>query len=195
MKRLVAITGGIGSGKSVVSAVLRIMGYPVYDCDSNAKRLMDDSASIKVSLAKTFGREVVAGGVIDRRLLASIVFNDPAALGRLNAIVHPAVVADVFRWRDSRQDGIVFVETAILRESGLLRVVDGVVLVMADEAVRIHRVMKRNGLSEKEVRERIASQGGGGSGFAELPVYILHNSGDKALLPQISSFLNAFSRD
>ncbi|MDE6436166.1 MAG: dephospho-CoA kinase, partial [Muribaculaceae bacterium] len=90
---LIAITGGIGSGKSVVSRVLRAMGYPVYDCDSQAKAIMDADAEIHRRLCSEIDAAVVTDGVIDRKRLAEIVFNDKAKLAVLNAIVHSAVKA------------------------------------------------------------------------------------------------------
>jgi len=92
------VNGGIGAGKSVVSRILDAMGYPVYDCDSRAKAIMDKDPRIHEQLCRQIHPLVVIGGVIDRRLLAEIVFNDPLAVGRLNTIVHAAVEADVSRW-------------------------------------------------------------------------------------------------
>ena len=88
---IIGVTGGIGSGKSVVCRFLHILGYSVYDSDERAKVLMDSSASIKSALVAEFGADVCIDGVLDRRRLAEIVFADAMALNRLNAIVHPAV--------------------------------------------------------------------------------------------------------
>ena len=91
---IIGVTGGIGSGKSVVCRFLRILGYSVYDSDERAKVLMDSSTSIKSALVAEFGADVCIDGVLDRRRLAEIVFADAMALNRLNAIVHPAVKSD-----------------------------------------------------------------------------------------------------
>ena len=95
---IVAITGGIGSGKSVVSQVLRLLGYPVYDCDANAKRLMNESVALRESLVKRFGTDLYRQGAFNAQYLSSIVFADQSALADLNAIVHPAVKADIQDW-------------------------------------------------------------------------------------------------
>ena len=156
--KTVAITGGIGSGKSVVSRLLRVEGYPVYDCDSQAKRIMDNDAEIQRQLQKAFGEDVVVDGVIHRQKLASLVFGNSENLRKLNAIVHPAVIADIKKWSVAEQKDLVFVETAILRESGMETLVDEVWVVDAPKDIRVARVMVRNNMPEEDVRKRIDSQ-------------------------------------
>lgn len=191
MKKLVAISGGIGSGKSVVSDVLRVMGFPVYDCDAMAKSLMDNSPEIKAKLKEVFGDSVVQDGIIDRKQLAGLVFGNGAALEQLNGIVHPAVVNDVLKWYSAQKSSMSFVETAILKESGLVDVVDAVLAVCADKETRISRVERRNGLTRKAVLDRMAMQNDGVA-FKGLPVYSIDNNGDMAIIPQIDSLLQLF---
>lgn len=191
MKKLVAISGGIGSGKSVVSDVLRVMGFPVYDCDAMAKSLMDNSPEIKAKLKEVFGDSVVQDGIIDRKQLAGLVFGNGAALEQLNGIVHPAVVNDVLKWYSAQKSSMSFVETAILKESGLVDVVDAVLAVCADKETRISRVERRNGLTRKAVLDRMAMQNDGVV-FKGLPVYSIDNNGDMAIIPQIDSLLQLF---
>ncbi len=158
MKRI-GITGGIGSGKSVVSQLLRVMGYPVYDTDSEAKRLMNTSPGLKAQIAEAFGSDVYDGsGVLNRALLASRVFGQADCVTRLNAIVHPAVRQDFFRWSRSLKDSVCFVESAILYESHFDELVDEVWVVAAPEEQRVERVRQRSGLSAEEVKRRMASQ-------------------------------------
>lgn len=191
MKKLVAISGGIGSGKSVVSDVLRVMGFPVYDCDAMAKSLMDNSPEIKAKLKEVFGDSVVQDGIIDRKQLAGLVFGNGAALEQLNGIVHPAVVNDVLMWYSAQKSSLSFVETAILKESGLVDVVDAVLAVCADKETRITRVERRNGMTRKAVLDRMAMQNDGVA-FKGLPVYSIDNNGDMAIIPQIDSLLQLF---
>ena len=109
-KRLVAITGGIGSGKSVVSAILRIMGYPVYDCDSRAKNLMNTNNDIKNDLISSFGVDCISeDGKINAQYISSIVFKDKTALLKINSIVHPRVKDDILLEYLNNQ-GVMFVE-------------------------------------------------------------------------------------
>lgn len=125
--KLIAICGGIGSGKSVVCRIVAAMGHEVYDCDSRAKEIMDCSAEIKNAIACRVHREAIApDGSIDRRRLGEIVFSDAEALARLNSIVHAAVREDLALWAARRPGKLLFVETAILYQSGLDAMVDEV---------------------------------------------------------------------
>lgn len=183
MKRLTAITGGIGSGKSVVSRILEAKGWPVYDCDARAKAIMDSDAAIHRRLTAEIHPLAVVDGVIDRRLIASVVFADPEALGRLNAIVHRAVTADLLAWAAERP--VAFVETAILYESGLRAHVTDVWEVTAPAELRIERVMARSGLERSEVERRMAAQAA-----PSLPDHrVIVNDGRSPLLPQVERLL------
>ena len=116
----VAVTGGIGSGKSVVSRLLSIMGVPVYNCDSRAKELMESDILIRQGLVRMFGEECYdAVGRLNRKWLASRIFVDKSAIERVNELVHPRVKADFTNWAEQQQQPIVAVETAILFESGV----------------------------------------------------------------------------
>ena len=192
--RLIAITGGIGSGKSVVSRVVRVMGYGVYDCDSRAKSLMTRDPMVCQQLMEAFGKEVyLADGSLNRAHL-SAAFTDPSALARLNAIVHPATATDLINWADEQAEAgaeIAFVETALLRTSGLDRVVDDVWHVTAPDQVRIDRVIARSGLTAAQVKERMAAQRD-----EEAPAdgeHIIINDNVTALLPQILKELKVTS--
>lgn len=185
--RIVAIVGGIGSGKSVVSRVLKLMGYPVYDCDSKARWLMDSDEAMKTRLSGAFGPLVVVGGKIDRAALSKIVFRDSLKLRQLNSIVHPAVIADFQKWKSNRRERQLFFETAILKESGMDTVADEVWEVVAPIDLRIRRVMERNNLTETSVKERINSQ----SGIADVgkPLFRIQNDGKESLLSQVSKLV------
>ena len=187
--RLIAITGGIGSGKSVISDILRAMGHKVYDCDTRAKALMDTDESIKDDLINLISFDAVRSDrTIDRKLLSEIVFNDPDALSRLNSIVHKAVRADLRRWRDTSSDKTVWVETAILYASRLDREVDEVWEVTAPTELRVQRVMKRNSMSREQVLARISSQSTTAAQLHPLTKSIV-NDGVEPVLPQILSLL------
>lgn len=182
MKRI-AIIGGIGSGKSVVSRLLSLMGYPVYDCDSNAKRLMDESEDIHRGLVDIFGPSAVTPEGINRAYIASIAFKDAEKLSKLNSLVHPAVLHDFDRWAQ-RNGEIVFVETAILSESGMSKSVDAVWSVEAPLESRVERVMVRNAMSREDVMRRISSQA---TTIPDEITSVTHliNDDSHALIPQI----------
>lgn len=187
--RLIAITGGIGSGKSIISDILRAMGHKVYDCDTRAKALMDTDESIKNDLIDLISIDAVRNDrTIDRKLLSEIVFNNPDALSRLNSIVHKAVRADLRRWRDTSSDKTVWVETAILYASRLDREVDEVWEVTAPTELRVQRVMKRNSMSREQVLARISSQSTTAAQLHPLTKAIV-NDGVEPVLPQILSLL------
>lgn len=189
-RQLIAITGGIGAGKSVVSRILRQIGYPVYDSDSQAKKLMDADCEIKRRLAAEISAAVVCGGEIQRAVLAEMVFNDSAKLAILNDIVHTSVKADIQEYFKIQESKIVFVETAILYQSGLNREVDAEWRVTAPLETRIERVELRNGLSRKQVCERIASQENHiVEDEIKPPVSMIENDGLQALVPQINKLL------
>lgn len=154
----IAVSGGIGSGKSVVCRVLMALGYDVYDCDSRAKHIMDHDANIKRDLCRRISPDAVdARGVIRRNVVSQVVFSDPARLAALNDIVHGAIRADIARWLKLHR-GPVFIETAILYQSGLDAMVKEVWEVEAPEEVRISRVCMRSAMKPEEVKSRIDSQ-------------------------------------
>lgn len=187
--KIIAITGGIGAGKSIVSAILRVAGYDVYDCDQRAKMLMNTSATIKNSLTHKFGHDIYTSeGNLNRTRLSDIIFNDHDALHYVNSIVHPAVRDDISHWAQEHQHGPLFVETAILKEGGLDTIVQEVWNVVAPVEVRISRVMKRNAISREKVIERINNQ----QQLSSIPgmkVVDLINNGTTPILPQIISAL------
>ena len=188
---LIAITGGIGSGKSVVSRIVQVMGYEVYDCDSRAKALMTSDVQVREQLVKEFGKDTyLADGSLNRQHLSQVAFGDDAALSRLNSIVHPATARDMMQWRDeqmTRDAAVAFCETALLRTAGLDRVVDGVWHVTAPDQVRVNRVMARSGLTAQQVMDRMAAQALEESVAAGEQVIV--NDNDTPLLPQVTRLL------
>lgn len=188
---LIAITGGIGSGKSVVATMVKVMGFDVYDCDSRARALMIEDADVRRQLVDTFGEQVYLNdGSINRQYLSEVAFRDDMALARLNAIVHPATASDMKRWATRQMaDGATaaFVETALLRTAGLDREVDRVWHVTAPDDVRVARVMVRSGLSDGQVRERMAAQAVEDS-IAD-GEHVIINDNKAAVLPQVIRLL------
>ena len=190
--RLIAITGGIGSGKSMVSRMVQVMGYQVYDCDSRAKALMVHDKEVRQQLTEAFGDETfLADGSLNRVHLAEVAFADHDSRTRLNAIVHPSTARDMSRWGEEQQSNgatIAFVETALLRTAGLDLLMNEVWHVTAPEEVRIHRVMARSGLTATQVKSRIAAQAVEETvSSGEHP---LVNDGDTSLLAQVMQLLN-----
>lgn len=190
---IIAITGGIGSGKSVVSQVLRVAGFAVYDCDDSAKWLMNHSPIIKQNLIDKFGKSVYnPDGSLNRTALSAIIFNNKDSLLYVNSLVHPAVRNDIMQWLDEQSGNCKFIETAILKEGGLDEMVDKVWNVVAPLEVRIERVMRRNNASREQVLERIANQNTSFQSETK-PVTEIINDNITALLPQIIQAANTSS--
>jgi dephospho-CoA kinase len=155
----IAITGGIGSGKTFVSNLLKERGIPIYNSDDEAKRLMVSDEGIRRDLMALLGEDVYQGDVLNKPLLASYLFADAGNAARINAIVHPRVRADFSRWLAEHQDvEVAGLECAILYEAGFENTVDKVVMVYAPESLRIERAMKRDNATESQIRARIAAQ-------------------------------------
>lgn len=154
----VGITGGIGSGKSTVCAILAEFGVAVYDSDSRAKRLMNEDNTLRERLMERFGSEVYCAEGLNRIYLAERVFGKPEELKALNAIVHPAVMDDFDRWALEQEGSYVVLESAILFEASLDRRVDVSVAVMAPEELRIERAMQRDGAQREQIVARMNNQ-------------------------------------
>ena len=154
----VGITGGIGSGKSTVCRMLAERGVALYDADSRAKALMSTSEALRRALIDNFGAETFTAEGLNRAYLAGMGFNDAEQLCLLNSIVHPAVIEDFEAWAEAQEGNYVVFESAILFEAGLEDRVDVAVAVMAPEALRVERVMARDGHSREQVLARIKNQ-------------------------------------
>ncbi|HOJ66830.1 MAG TPA: dephospho-CoA kinase [Paludibacteraceae bacterium] len=156
---IVGITGGIGSGKSTLSNKLRAEGYQVYDCDKEAKKLQNEHPVIREKIRELFGEDIYTESGLDRKKVADIVFQNRDLLDQLNKIVHPFVREDFLKWVGQYiTEKFLFMESAILFESGFIDMVDKVILMTASEDVRIRRVVKRDGIDPERVRARISKQ-------------------------------------
>ena len=161
---IIGITGGIGSGKSVIAKQLRQMGYEVYDTDSEAKRLIVEDAHVREQITALFGPEAYKDGVYQTAFVAQQVFADKTLLARLNAIVHPAVHQDILNrftsppFRGESEGGLLFIECAILYTAHLDQLCDKVVVVTAPEEVRLVRTIARDHSDIDKVRARMRAQ-------------------------------------
>lgn len=155
----IAITGGIGSGKTYVSTLLQQRGIPIYNADTEAKRLMASDSDIRKDLIALLGDEVYQDGALNKPLLAGYLFSSPEHVRQINAIVHPRVKADFYQWLKARENfAFAGIESAILFEAGFQDCVDYVVMVYAPETLRLERAMKRDAASERQIRDRMAAQ-------------------------------------
>ena len=156
---ILGITGGIGSGKSYISSLLRKqMNVPVYDCDTEAKRLICEDDTIRQKLTELAGASVYRNGELQKNVLADYLFSSQQHVQQVNAIVHPAVRKDIGKWVKQQDSPVVAVESAILYESGFDTLVDKVLFVKAPLELRIQRSMKRDGSTREQVEARIGMQ-------------------------------------
>jgi len=155
----VGITGGIGSGKSTICAVFKILGIPVFEADIEAKKLMITSPELKTGLIDLFGKGIYTkNGTLDRKKLAGIIFNDKLQLEKVNALVHPVVRSEFQLWAAQQKTAYVINEAAIMFETGLYKKMDFTILVSAPKEERIRRVIKRDKISAEQVKERMNKQ-------------------------------------
>lgn len=190
----IGITGGIGSGKSVVSKLLRAMSIPVYLSDDEAKRLTATDETIRKELTALLGDELYQGDVLNKSLLAGYLFASPENAARVNAIIHPVVKQDFRRWcKENASSSILAMESAILIEAGFAPEVDAVVMVYAPKEVRIRRAMKRDGASRKQIEQRIQNQMDDEAKRAKAD-YTIINDDKTPLIPQVFRLLFSVSQ-
>lgn len=179
------ITGGIGSGKSIVAEIFSLCGIPVYIADVESKRITATSSIVREKLIRLFGNELYKNDALDKQLLASKIFNDPSALQEVNKIIHPEVEKDFCNWVEKNKNyDIVAQEAAILYESGFDRLMDKVVTVYTPLEMRIERTMKRDNSTREKVLERIHNQLPDEE-KAKLSDYMIVNNGTKSLIEQV----------
>ncbi len=169
----IAVTGGIGSGKSTVCKIIKESGYPVYSCDETYKKVLQDAGTVE-ELAEVFGREIVdAHGTLNRAVLSALVFNDEEKLKKLNEITHPKIFEKMFADSESNE-GMVFYEVPLLFEGGYQNLFDEIIVVLRDRNERINSVMFRDNLKEEEVTKRLIKQFDyDNSDFKQY--YVIHN--------------------
>ena len=158
--RQIGITGGIGSGKSTICKLFRLLDVPVYEADAEARILQDENDEIRKGLIELIGPSVyLQNGHLDRKHLASLIFSDKSLLEKVNQLIHPVVRAHYQHWLTINSHApYILYEAAILFESGFYREMDEIILVTAPEAMRIERVVSRDKLTRDEVKNRIRNQ-------------------------------------
>ncbi|HEY3385273.1 MAG TPA: dephospho-CoA kinase [Saprospiraceae bacterium] len=188
MMNLIGLTGGIGSGKSTVAALFRTLGIPVYESDNRAKELMHSDDQLRQKITSLFGPEAYTSDrVLNRKWIASLVFNDQALLEKLNGIVHPAVYEDLKQWASEetqKKAPYLIQESAILFEENLSNRMKSVILVVADEEIRINRVIQRDNVSREHVLDRMKNQW---PDVEKIPLsdYVIYNDGERSLIDQV----------
>jgi dephospho-CoA kinase len=180
----IGITGGIGSGKTVVAKVFETLGIPVYYADEAAKRLMNEDATLKEKIRSQFGEESYIDGKLNRAFIASVVFANPDKLALLNSIVHPVTIADAHQWMLQQTTPYAIKEAALTFESGSNKELDKIIGVYAPAPLRILRAMQRDHSDREEVLARMKRQMNEEEKM-RLCDYVITNDEQTMILPQI----------
>ncbi len=187
----IGITGGIGSGKSIVSKIFEVMGTAVYNSDQKAKQLMNGNEIIRRKLTAKFGEKIyLNSGLLNKKLLASIIFTKSEHTKFVNNTVHPVIIEDFRKWTEKHDKSKIIVkEAALLIESNAYKDLDIIITVFAPLELRIKRVMLRDGMKRSQVLDRIKKQLPEEEKM-KIADYVIVNDDKKAVLPQLMKIYN-----
>jgi dephospho-CoA kinase len=189
----VGVTGGIGSGKSTVCRIFSQLGVPVYNADDRAKWLVAHDDNIRQAIMAEFGELSFEGGIYNRPYMASIVFNDAARLEKLNRIIHPVVLEDWESFcRVHASSPYVVKEAAIMLEAGGRDTIDYIILVSAPEALRISRLLERDGLTREDILSRMNKQMPEEDKI-KLADHVIYNDQEHSLIEQVMACHHQFT--
>ncbi|HSO85515.1 MAG TPA: dephospho-CoA kinase [Draconibacterium sp.] len=181
----IGITGGIGSGKSIVCKIFKIIGIPVFEADVIAKTLINSNTEIRNGLIQLFGKTIYdSDNKINRRMLANLIFNDDLLMEKINQLIHPVVRFEFTNWLKQQNSVYVIHEAAILFESGFYKMMDYTILVSAPEEMRIERAVRRDNIQPEQVRLRMSKQWPDEE-KRKLAGFELVNDNKNLLIPQI----------
>jgi dephospho-CoA kinase len=191
MSLRIGLTGGIGSGKSMVAGIFKVLGIPVFDADKAAKEVMQSNPALRKAIIEKFGEAVYPGGKLDRKYLASLVFTDSFQLEILNALVHPHAILAAEEWAARQEAPYTIKEAALFFEAGSAIGFDYMIGVYAPQHIRIQRAMHRDNLTREEVRNRMSKQ------IQEdikmrLCDFVIVNDEQQLLIPQVLKLHNRF---
>ena len=184
----IGITGGIGSGKSVVASLFQLLGVPVYIADEESKRLTNQSMTIRRQLIAHYGEAIYTAEGLNKPLLAAKIFQDPAQRRIVNGIIHPEVKHHFEAWAAQQETPLCAIESAILFESGFDQVVDTHLMVYAPKALRIERATTRDAASREAIQQRIESQMADEE-KRELADHLIYNDNQQPLIPQVKALI------
>ena len=180
----IGLTGGIGSGKTTIAKMFTVLGIPVFDADSVAKKIMNEDEDLKKKVIELFGNEAYTVNGLNRKFIADIVFKDAHKLQQLNTIVHPVTIAAAAVWMNNQTTAYAIKEAALMFESGAYSHLDFIIGVHAPLPLRIQRIMERDGASSEEIVARINRQMN-----EEIKMkrchFVIENDEQKAVLPQV----------
>jgi dephospho-CoA kinase len=183
----VGITGGIGSGKTTICKIFETLDIQVYYADDRAKYLMSNDLTLISGIKSLFGNEAYLDKKLNRKFISDIVFNNPEKLKALNNLVHPAVQKDGIEWHNSQQNTpYTLREAALLIESGTYKHLDKLIVVIADESLRLERVIARDNTDINSVKKRMQQQMQDDERL-KYADFVIDNNGQNSLLNQVYS--------
>lgn len=180
----VGLTGGIGAGKSTVAHIFEVLGIPVYHADQEAKRLMQTNPLLMEKIRTAFSENAYMEGILDRKYLSSLVFNDKQKLELLNSIVHPFTIQDGKEWMKKQSSSYAIKEAALIFESGSQGEFDCIVGVFAPTTLRLHRTIQRDQVEREKVIHRMEKQLDENIKM-KLCDHVLINNEQTLLIPQV----------
>lgn len=182
--KIIGLTGGIGSGKTIICKIFNTLGIPVYNSDIEAKLLMNNDVQIITELKNKFGDDIYNKNKLNREKLAKLIFNDNNNLNFVNTTVHPAVKLHFNKWTEKQISEFVIKETAILFESSTYKDVDFIITVIAPENIRINRIIARDYLKKEDIQAILANQISDNEKINRSD-FIINNDNKQLVLPQI----------
>ncbi len=182
----VGITGGIGSGKSLVCRIFEALGAPVYDADSRARSMMKKDPALVTQITREFGPSAYHNGELNRALISQLTFGNPDRLKRLNELVHPRVADDYAHWAAGQfQHPYVLKEAALLYESGSYRSVDKMIVVSAPEELRIKRTLARDPHRTQADLQKIMNSQWPETEKVKRADFVIYNDEQHLVIPQV----------
>jgi dephospho-CoA kinase len=185
----IGITGGIGAGKSIVSKIIESMGFPVFNSDDEAKKIINSHPAVKAELIALFGNSIYSNDELNRPKLAKLIFNDPSLREKVNEIIHPRVRLEFDRFVSGSSSQLIFNEAAILFETGAYKQFDDTVLITSPIELRIERLIARDNSSREEIEARMKAQWSDDQ-KQQLADYVIINDEVNPLLSQIEKVIS-----
>lgn len=191
----IGITGGIGSGKSTICKIFETLEIPIYYADISAAVIVNKNLQVKSQLTAKFGEDLYEFGMLDRKKLSSIIFNNSEALAFVNSLIHPAVKLDYENWLENNKLApYTLKEAAILFESGAHTQVDKIICVYAPQDIKIQRVINRESITHNEVMRRILSQMPDEEKMKRSD-FVIYNDNVQLVLPQVLKIHNLLTNN
>lgn len=185
----VGITGGIGSGKSMVCDIFRLYDIPIFDADTEAKKLNDTSPSVRNQLIYHFGNDIYENDKLNRKKFAELIFNNERNIKIANSVIHPEVANCFVEWCRNKNNPIVIIEAALLIEAGFNQFVDKVITVYTPKELRINRVIQRDQISRNQVEARMLNQMPEEEKIKHSD-FVIYNDNRHSLIDQVSKIID-----